>query len=402
MKIKRFFAPDMKTALKQVREEQGADAVILSTRKVEGGMEIVSAIDYDHRLMAHEGGAESGMMQHQGLREDEGHISEKDLLEKPAISNIEWSQDPALLAMRQELNTLRELMQHQMEHLVGKKQLEQNPIHAPLMKKLGRLGVSESIASRVVAGVRSQTTEQGWREVLYGLASQINVMEDDIVNKGGMVALVGSTGVGKTTTIAKLAVRFSKRHGSQQLALVTTDNYRVGAENQLSIYGKILGVPVHKARTPDELLKLLKGLRDKKLILIDTAGLGQKDAPQQEMVQILNKIRQVRVYMVASASSQARMLDELITHYGRHQLHGCILTKLDEAAWLGDSLSVLIEQGIPLTYLSDGQSVPDHLKPAKVSSVVAQLMSTERADTSVKRGALRDNLTDRHRVAAVI
>ncbi len=402
MKIKRFFAPDMKTALKQVREEQGADAVILSTRKVEGGMEIVSAIDYDQRLMEQQGGPEPGMVENPASRKEKIIISANDYQEKPEIPSIEWSQDPALIAMRQELNTLRELMQHQMEHIVGHKQLEQNPIHAPLIKKLGRLGVSETTASRVVAGVRSQTTEQGWREALYGLASQINVMEDDILTKGGMVALVGSTGVGKTTTIAKLAVRFCKRHSSQQLALVTTDNYRVGAENQLSIYGKILGVPVHKARTPDELVKLLKGLRDKKLILIDTAGIGQKDASQQEMVQILNKIRQVRIYMVAAASSQARMLDDLITQYGRHKLHGSILTKIDEAAWLGDSLSVLIEQGIPLTYLSDGQSVPDHLKPARVSSIVTQLMSTERADTSVTGGSLRDNLNDRHRVAAAI
>jgi flagellar biosynthesis protein FlhF len=401
MKIKRFFAPDMKTALKQVREEQGADAVILSTRKVEGGMEIVSAIDYDQRLME-QGGPEPEVVNHPASRYEKSVYPTDEHQVKPEIPSIEWSQDPALMAMRQELNTLRELMQHQMEHIVGHKQLDQNPIHAPLIKKLGRLGVSETTASRVVAGVRSQTTEQGWREALYGLASQINVMEDDILTQGGMVALVGSTGVGKTTTIAKLAVRFCKRHSSQQLALITTDNYRVGAENQLSIYGKILGVPVHKARKPDELVKLLKGLRDKKLILIDTAGLGQKDAPQQEMIQTLNKIRQVRVYMVAAASSQARMLDDLITQYGPRKLRGSILTKLDEAAWLGDSLSVLIEQEIPLTYLSDGQSVPDHLKPARVSSIVTQLMSTERADTSVIRGGRRDNLTDRHRVAAAV
>jgi flagellar biosynthesis protein FlhF len=396
MKIKRFFAPDMRTAIRQVRDEQGPDAVILSTRKVNGGIEIVSARDYDQSLI------EGGLQEHSKPREQsrpEVKVVEPETTwadtpaEEPAEPRIEWSQDPALLEMRQELNTLRDLMQHQTEQLVGKQFAQRDPVRLHIIKRLRRYGVSGRMASSIAKQIRNtQNTEEAWRNALYALASQITVTDDDIINKGGVVALVGSTGVGKTTTIAKLAARFCMRYNKDQLALVTTDNYRVGAEKQLSIYGQILGIPVHRAANSQELARLLQGMQDKKLVLIDTAGMGQKDRRLKILSDALAKIRRIKVYLVAAANTQGRAVEELMDHYGRDHLQGCILTKTDETASLGEALSVLMEHHLPLAYLSDGQNVPEDLKPARVSTLVAQLVASGKQVEPVTAKPRHDNL----------
>jgi len=399
MKIKRFFASDMRTAIRQVSEEQGPDAVILSTRKVEGGIEIVSAMDYDQSLI--EGGLsshdESPRSSQVSRYEEVDSAPEADWdetpVQEPIAPRIEWSQEPALLEMRQELNTLRDLMQHQTEQLVGKQFAQREPVRHHILKRLRRYGVSNRVASGIAKGIRNiQNTEQAWRNALYELANHINVTDDDIISKGGIVALVGSTGVGKTTTIAKLAARFCMRHNKEQLALITTDNFRVGAEKQLSIYGQILGVPVHHASNSQELARLLKGMQDKKLVLIDTAGMSQKDRRLKMLSDSLARLKRIRVYLVAAANTQGRAVQELMNHYGRDHLHGCILTKLDETASLGEALSVLMEHKLPLAYLSDGQNVPEDLKPARVSTVVAQLVASGKQEEPVTTKTRHDNL----------
>ena len=295
--------------------------------------------------------------------------------------------------MRQELNTLRDLMQHQMEHFTGQQLEETDPVRAQVKRRLTRYGVSDPIAYAISRSIRdSRNTDNAWREALYGLASKMSVTDDDIINKGGIVALVGSTGVGKTTTIAKLAARFCMRHNKNQLALITTDNYRVGAEKQLSIYGQILGVPVHQAKNTKELLRLLKALQDKKLVLIDTAGMSQHDRRLKILSDALTQLKRIRVYLVAAANTQGRVIDQLIRNYGRDHFHASILTKLDEAASLGEPLSVLMEHKLPLAYLSDGQGVPEHLKPARVSTLVGQLVATGKSAESVTEPMQRDNL----------
>jgi len=404
MKIKRFFAPDMRTAIRQVRDEQGPDAVILSTRKVDGGIEIVSAMNYDPELIGEtaiakptEPSPAASRVIPDAYQADEPAPEWNDeiLDDEPETRrpSIEWAQDPAIVAMRQELNTLRDLMQHQMEHFTGQQLEETDPVRAQLKRRLTRYGVSDSIAYAISRSIRdSRNTDNAWREALYGLASKMSVTDDDIINKGGIVALVGSTGVGKTTTIAKLAARFCMRHNKNQLALITTDNYRVGAEKQLSIYGQILGVPVHQAKNTKELLRLLKALQDKKLVLIDTAGMSQHDRRLKILSDALTQLKRIRVYLVAAANTQGRVIDQLIRNYGRDHFHASILTKLDEAASLGEPLSVLMEHKLPLAYLSDGQGVPEHLKPARVSTLVGQLVATGKSAESVTEPMQRDNL----------
>ncbi|EXI89500.1 MAG: Flagella-associated GTP-binding protein [Candidatus Accumulibacter regalis] len=185
--------------------------------------------------------------------------------------------------------------------------------------------------------------------------------ESDIVDRGGIYALVGPTGVGKTTTTAKLAARCVLRHGARKLALVTTDGYRIGAHEQLRIYGRILGVSVHLARDAADLRATLQDLQHTHMVLIDTMGMSQRDRLVSEQVAMFGD-NDVKSLLLLSATSRGDTLDDVIRAYnGLQNLAGCILTKVDEAASLASSLDVIIRHRLRLYYVSNGQRVPEDL-----------------------------------------
>jgi flagellar biosynthesis protein FlhF len=189
------------------------------------------------------------------------------------------------------------------------------------------------------------------------------------------VALVGPTGVGKTTTAAKLAARFALRHGADHVALVTTDSYRVGATEQLRTYGRIMGVPVRVTRTPEELRGALQDLSACRLVLIDTAGMSQRDMRLSEQLTLVQQGSPlVQVFLVLSATTQPLGLEEVVRAFRGIPIDGCILTKLDEAVSLGALLSVLVQHGLPVGYLSDGQRVPEDIRPARAHVLVNQAL----------------------------
>ena len=194
------------------------------------------------------------------------------------------------------------------------------------------------------------------------------------MTRGGAVALVGPTGVGKTTTIAKLAARYAQRHGSDSVALITTDTFRIGASEQLKVYGRIIGCPVKIANDAKELADAMLSLRDKRLILIDTAGMGQRDKRLSEQLgQILqNKRLRIRPYLVLSATAQTQVLNDTVKQFKTLPLAGCIFTKLDECLSLGESISVAIEQGLAVGYLTHGQQVPEDIRVADEHYMVTE------------------------------
>jgi flagellar biosynthesis protein FlhF len=180
--------------------------------------------------------------------------------------------------------------------------------------------------------------------------------------QGGVVALVGPTGVGKTTSVAKIAARYAMRHGYDQVALVTTDSYRIAAHEQLRTYARILGVPVRVANDADELRTTLDNLADRSLVLIDTAGMSQRDRRLAEQFHTLvTGAPTVQTYAVLAANTQPGGLDETVHAFRGAELDGCVLTKIDESTSLGPALSTIIEQSLPLAFLSDGQRVPEDL-----------------------------------------
>ncbi|HED14151.1 MAG TPA: flagellar biosynthesis protein FlhF, partial [Gammaproteobacteria bacterium] len=199
--------------------------------------------------------------------------------------------------------------------------------------------------------------------------------DGDLVEQGGVVALVGPTGVGKTTTLAKLTARAVLKTSSGQVALITTDNYRVGAHEQLRTFGHLLGVPVRVAGNAADLDRLLKKLADKHLILIDTAGVSQRDCRLVKHLHTLDIKKSIRSFLVLSAATETAGLEEIIWQFQQVGLSGCILTKLDEAVLMGGVISAVLEHGLPIACVTDGQRVPEDLKIAKPHTLISRTIA---------------------------
>jgi flagellar biosynthesis protein FlhF len=390
MKIKRYFAPDMRQAIRLVREKQGPDAVILSNRRVDGGIEIVAAVDYDETLI------------HKMAQGDEGHSAPEAATRPPeppaaeppedvprarpasprsAAGAVEWSQEPTLVAMREEIKTLRGILEGQLSGLAWGEETRRHPLRAKLLERLMGLGLSPAMCRDLADGVHyEQDPEHNWRQALGLLAQRLPITDDDILSHGGVVAVVGPTGVGKTTTVAKLAARFTLRHGPNRVALVTTDSYRIGAHQQLRTYGRILGAPVYVANNAEELAQTLESLDDKQLVLIDTAGMSQRDIRLSEQLAMLRQgSPRVRTYVVLSATTQRASLAEVVDSFRGAQPAGCILTKVDESRALGEVLSVVAEQRLPVAYVADGQRVPEDMHPARAHTLVSRSVALAQA-----------------------
>jgi flagellar biosynthesis protein FlhF len=387
MKIKKFVAPDIRRAIRMVREEQGPDAVILSNRRVEGGVEIVSAIDYDEALFHATRSRPEDMdaAQHDGI----GNLVEEaqarsgaytrhqsDIAKKDLTQNISKEESPIqeslLTEMREELKYLRNIVETRFFDLEWAQYSQSNPVSAELIKRLINCGISPKLARDIAKELPYQNKlEDAWETALEKLQGRMRIAEDDIVDRGGIVALVGPTGVGKTTTVAKLAARYALRRGVRHAALITTDNYRVGAHEQLRTYGRLLDIPMRSASSTEDLQAQLDDLLDKDLILIDTAGMSQRDMRISEQLSVLRGSKtNIKVYLVIAATSQLAGIEEVINVFRGIELDGCIITKLDEATSIGPAVSAIIEQKIAVAYISDGQRVPEDLHLARADKLI--------------------------------
>ena len=381
MKIKRFFANDIRQALRQVRESLGPDAVILSNKGVDGGVELVAARDYDEAAFIGANPTEEqtrrpsvSLVQDQS--EQASHSSRREQ-STVAATRVEWSQDPVLVEMRHEMQALRRMMENQLSELTWHEMGARRPQSQELLRRLMGLGLSPDICRQLVDRVEdADDLDQAWRKALYFLASDLPLHGEDLLDEAGVMALVGPTGVGKTTSIAKLAARFVLRHGPRSLALVSTDGYRIGAREQLNSYARILDVPVRCAATGEELNVTLNALSDKRLVLVDTAGMSQRDIRLSEQLSLLRAgNRKVRSLLTLSATTQQSALEQAIKAFGVTAPAGCILTKVDETASLGGALSALIHSSLPLTFFTDGQKVPEDIHLARAHTLVSRAVA---------------------------
>ena len=182
--------------------------------------------------------------------------------------------------------------------------------------------------------------------------------ERTLFDAGGVFALIGPTGVGKTTSIAKIAAHHVLRHGPRSLALITADVYRIGAQEQLRAFGRMLGVPVQVAQDREVLQRLLKEHEGCRLVLIDTAGIGQRDDRVGQLTSAL-EVSQVRRVLVMNAAAQPGSLEEVLGAFGARDTAGVLLSKVDEAVGLGACLDALVRHRLPLLGYADGQRVPE-------------------------------------------
>ncbi|AOJ36619.1 flagellar biosynthesis protein FlhF [Burkholderia lata] len=272
----------------------------------------------------------------------------------------------------QELGELRGMMAEQFDSLMWHDRQRRSAVHGALTKHLFAAGFSAQLVRMLVdnmpAGDGAQTLEQAAEWAQSVLASNLPVLdsEDALMERGGVFALMGPTGVGKTTTTAKLAARCVMRFGASKVALLTTDSYRIGGHEQLRIFGKILGVPVHAVKDAGDLALALSELRNKHIVLIDTIGMSQRDRAVSDQIAMLHGANApVQRLLLLNATSHGDTLNEVVQAYrsaGEHpDLAGCILTKLDEATHLGGVLDTVIRYKLPIHYVSTGQKVPENL-----------------------------------------
>jgi flagellar biosynthesis protein FlhF len=276
--------------------------------------------------------------------------------------------------MRQEMQALRRMMENELSELTWRDLGHRRPQTQDLIRRLMALGLDTGHCKELAYRVEdAETPEQAWRQSLTQLSVEIPILKKDLLDGGGTLALVGPTGVGKTTTIAKLAARFCLRHGNRHLALISADSYRIGAQEQLQNYGRILDVPVRSVTTPEELNNALHAFAEKRLVLIDTAGMGQRDLKLTERLALLSKGNHpVKSLLTLSATTQRSALTHAIRAFGIVRPTGVILTKMDEAASLGGVLSAVLDTKLPLAFVTDGQRVPEDIRSAQAERLIKQ------------------------------
>ncbi|WP_086480808.1 flagellar biosynthesis protein FlhF [Oceanospirillum sanctuarii] len=408
MKVKRFFAPDMRQAMKLVRDEFGSDAAILSNNKVAGGVEIVTAVDYDASILrepseridpensdALTDSLADALAKAKDVIESAGNEQKSDRLENAfqvkakerqfdqaeammdtleSRSRRQSPEDAAIRAMQSEIQGLRELLREQMKETMS----ERKPVEAMLYKRLRRMGLSEHFSARIIESISLADDAEfssAWEKAVEQIRTGVLTTGSDVVDQGGIVALMGPTGVGKTTTIGKLAARYVLKYGPDSLALVTTDCYRVAAYEQLRTFGRILGIPVRVVDEKNTLDATLKSLKSKALVLIDTAGLSVQDPNMKEQFALLETASvRIRKYLVLSATSQQQVLQSTYDTYRSHGLNGCVVTKLDEASSAGEVVSLVADNRLPLAYLSSGQKIPDDLRTGDSGVLVSKAL----------------------------
>jgi flagellar biosynthesis protein FlhF len=466
MKIKRYTAPSMRAALAQVRTEQGPDAVILSSRRGNEGIEVIAAVDYDEALFAdanrqrpapimapsatapvmpaltvappvpalhaaakapmppkappvtrapiapaprqtavrehattpafataprvasapgpvaevgstaaHGPVAASGSAARHGLAATPTPASTprpaaRVALQRP-VQRAAVVPDAGFGAMRRELQDLRRLLETGLAGMTWNDKRLREPLQARVLEELAAMDIAPDVAMTLAAFTPRRTNLEDPSHIpLALLVKHLPVVNDMTCVSGGITAVVGPTGAGKTTTIAKLAARWSMRHGSQDLALVSTDGYRIGAREQLSTYARILGAPMHVANNGKELAGVLERLKSKKLILIDTAGMGPRDVRLNEQLAAL-KLGAARAHVLLAlpAQGEGHALDEIVRAFAPATPAACVLTKVDEAASLGAAISVALRHKLNVAYVCDGQRVPEDLHAAHLKRV---------------------------------
>ena len=437
MEVKRFFSATMQDALRIVREEFGAEAVILSNSKTDGGVEIVAALGYEddwdgqavEQEIANHGEPSPSQLarmhaeKHLQLQKEMEQAKRKieaarasKYKQSPAAakandSKVEFEQSSsvnqrplkplsdqnndqnhdqnwdALSAMRAEILEIKDLISRQPEKqsLETRSQAAQtaqkNILEQQLEKTLDSLCFSKSVKQILVqelnkwhksaqyaasqnnaAPSHEQQFELAWKHLSQFIEKSIRVDPTEIIDREGVFALVGPTGSGKTMTIGKMAARYVMEYGAENIALVTTDRYRIAAHEQLKVFGRILNIPVHTVDESHSLDMILDKLSEKKIVLIDTAGLMHTDTCWSEQLQEIKLSRHsIGCYLAVTAVGQYQVMSANYHHYKMLDLSGVIVTKVDEAVSLGEAISFLMDTGLRASYYTDGQRVPEDI-----------------------------------------
>lgn len=447
MKAKRFVAKDMRRSLELVRQNLGEDAVILSTRRIKDGVEILASCEEGpatpamdlaaevHSQPAFAGqsdkAAKSGaeiladielasrrlaarqvvddsaneyLGEHQivnaGIRIKSSSQRQEPQPARPAVRFQSAAERYGLLEtedesgtakadatednradithLQEEILQMRQLLEQQLSALAppGSPRIKVAGGNSGIAQRLLNMGFSERVINALLKKpLKNRLMAKAWPEAMARLAKAIPVYSEDITEKGGIFAFVGPTGAGKTTTVAKLAARYVMQHGADKVALVTTDTQRLAAHDQLRSLASILKVPLRVVDENNSLPKVLRSLRNVELVLIDTAGLRHGDPVLKQQMKALALIPRVRSFLVLPANSQLQMLKASLHAYNEASLEGCVLSKLDETASLGEAVDCAIQAKLPIAYTTDGQEIPEDIAVAKGPNLLSRAAS---------------------------
>src|SRR5690554_1387260 len=413
MNVKRYFAGTAREALRALKDDLGAEAIVLANRPVEGGVEIlalpadtvtaprterVAEEDEDYRVSL--GGRASAadsvqttvrpfspprmetpdyLIRQRGYEETSKQTTTAVRTPTPvqspqaeAVSVDEDAERDGRIAALQEANArlmdelsgIRGMIERQLAAFAWGETQRAAPGRAEMLGELLNAGFSTKLARQLAETVDANASVLQARETVrksVSRALRALSSDADLIDRGGVFALVGPTGVGKTTTTAKIAARCVVRHGADKVALITTDGYRIGAQEQLRIYGRILGVPVFTVRDASDLRQTIAELLGRHMILIDTAGVGQRDEAVARQAAMLSGAGDVHRLLLLNTTSGGETLDEVVRAWRGPGLAGCVLTKVDEAASLAPAIGAAIEHDLEVCYVTNGQRVPEDL-----------------------------------------
>ncbi|MDP1658450.1 MAG: flagellar biosynthesis protein FlhF [Methylotenera sp.] len=296
---------------------------------------------------------------------------------RPAMSGHQ--SNVQMTEMLNEMRNMRSVIESQLTAISWANIQQRDPVKSKILSTLLSAGFSAALSRQLTEKMPENLAEDkatAWIKAI--LAINLNTIENEteVLDQGGIFALIGPTGVGKTTTTAKLAARYVMKHGTQNLGIITTDAYRIGGHEQLRIYGKILGVMVHAVKDEADLKIALNELKNKHTILIDTVGVSQRDRMVAEQIAMLSSTNlPVKKLLCLNATSTGETLADVIKAYKRKGLDGCIITKLDEAATIGNALDVVIREKLKLFYVANGQRVPEDIHLANKAYLIQHALN---------------------------
>jgi flagellar biosynthesis protein FlhF len=383
MKMKRYMAADMRSALRAIREEQGPDAVILSSRPTSNGVEVCAAVDLE--LAAGEGTlAEEAALK----RLEQVALGELQREARQAAAQIEDRVDLSREArapdaeessssVGEELKSLRGLLEQQLAALAWNDFTRREPLKARALTDLANLGLDRALAMEIVAEMPATVAAVQAQRLPYALLSRRLKVSPPPLERSGAIALIGPSGCGKTTTLSKLAARYVLEQDPANLILISADDERLGAHEQLRSLGRLLGARVEAVSSLEEVATRVAALPDR-MILIDTPGVVSRDG---EAIARYRPWRQkspaLQIMLALAASAQGGVVEETVT-----QLRGvatcCVLTRLDEAVSLGGVLSSLARSQLPIVYCCEGPRIPEDIRPARAHQLIARAMDLAR------------------------
>ena len=421
MRIQRYIAKDMRSALAQVREGLGPDAVILSSGRVGAEVEVVAAIDmevaravesappasrYDEmrRETAREAAREAAPRQ----AEPRAEVRHAELLKRRSSSQLSEEIAPAFVAaqaverpaaqdaLANEMKDMRRMLESQLATLAWNDMSRRSPVQAAMQKELAQLGITQDLANSLVRKIPGELGFSAARRfALATVARTIQTTGDRWLEQGGVVAFAGPAGAGKTTLLAKLAARWVLRHGPRRVALVSADAVRIGAHEQMHMLGRLLGITTHNVYDVAELPELLYELRGCQFVMIDTAGASPRDPELARRLRLLNQMQaSIQTALVLPASTQAGAIDEVVQRFALARPTACCITKVDEAVNLGGILSALVRHKLPAAYISDGQRVPEDLHAARSHVLVSRAV-----EIATRNGSSADDEVMQRRIA---